>query len=105
YRWPRNGHDQRARPEMLVIIEAIVGRAPLDWVLCLPRSYQTPPHREAYSVGSNQVISELRPLSTDTTVHFTSLASLGFFNRTCALTRGRLVQRGVRPGGAGAKPP
>jgi len=28
-----NGHDQRARPEILVRVEAFVGRAPLDWVL------------------------------------------------------------------------
>ena len=28
-----NGKDQRARPELLVSIEASVGRAPLDWML------------------------------------------------------------------------
>lgn len=27
-----NGHYQRARSEMPVIVEAFVGRAPLDWV-------------------------------------------------------------------------
>src|SRR5207244_3651741 len=30
---PANSHDQRARPEMLGVIEASVGRAPLDWML------------------------------------------------------------------------
>jgi hypothetical protein len=28
-----NGKDQRARPELLMSIEASVGRAPLDWML------------------------------------------------------------------------
>ncbi len=28
-----NGHDQRARPESIVVITASVGRAPLHWML------------------------------------------------------------------------
>lgn len=30
---PPNGHDQRARPVMLAVIEVSVGRAPLHWML------------------------------------------------------------------------
>ena len=31
-----NGQDQRARHEILGVIEAYVGRAPLDWMLGQP---------------------------------------------------------------------